>query len=194
MLQISNNGPAILFSNYWDSEYARKGMVYLSWNAGTGRLMLPDSYCHILAELKSADFVIVSRGPWPEARKPEAYELLFEDHSNSPFTLHIGSEQTDRLLPKSESGREFNFAVWTRDGLQLELKGRYRVVKQIPDLSAWASATVTTYDKDGEIVENGPVPFSGAMAELLDSDFNPNPYGVKMPPIYKHPTKRNKGH
>ena len=56
------------------------------------------------------------------------------------------------------------------------------------------SATVTSYDKDWKVVGDGPAPFSGTMAELLDSKFNPNPYGVKMPPIYKNPTKRKKGH
>ena len=55
-------------------------------------------------------------------------------------------------------------------------------------------ATVIMYDKDGKVVGDGPVPFSGIMAELMDSDINPNPYGVKMPRIYKMPVNRKKGH
>ena len=56
------------------------------------------------------------------------------------------------------------------------------------------SATVTTYDKDWKVVGDGPVPFSGAMAELLVSNASPNPYGVKMPPIYRKPTNGKRGH
>lgn len=138
MLHIINDGPAIRNTNFWDSEHARRGLFFLSWNAGSGRLMVPDSQRNMLKEMKTAEYLILSRGPWPMGGKSEAYELLFEDHSDCPFSINIGHEQTDRLIPKSEAGREFNFSIWTRDGLYLELKGRYRVVNRIPNLKAWA--------------------------------------------------------
>ena len=41
MLKIENNGPEIISPNYWDSDYAKKGYVYLSVNAGAFRLRGP---------------------------------------------------------------------------------------------------------------------------------------------------------
>jgi hypothetical protein len=42
-LQIKNDGPAIVSSNYWDTEYAQHGAVFLSVNVRAFRLLLPDA-------------------------------------------------------------------------------------------------------------------------------------------------------
>lgn len=43
MITISNDGQKIVSTNYWDTEHAKRGFLYLSWNAGAGRLLLPDT-------------------------------------------------------------------------------------------------------------------------------------------------------
>ena len=63
MLEIRNQGQAILSTNYWDSDHAKAGYFYLSWNAGAGRLLVPDSQKATLREMKGAREVIISRGP-----------------------------------------------------------------------------------------------------------------------------------
>lgn len=66
MLIIENQGQAIARTNYWDSDHAKAGYFFLSWNAGAGRLLMPDSQKAALAEMRSAKYVIVSRGPWTD--------------------------------------------------------------------------------------------------------------------------------
>ena len=140
LLKFENRGQAIASTNYWDSEHAKGGFCYLSWNAGAARLLIPDSQKLLLHDMRSADYVIISRGPWTEKGKRDALELLFEDNSERPFCLHMTSEQTDRLLPESEQGSGFVLTVWTRGGLKLRMPGRYRTVREIPCLMEWGES------------------------------------------------------
>lgn len=134
---IQNRGQAIASTDYWDSDHARAGFLYLSWNAGAARLLLPDSMMLALREMNSAQYVIVSRGPWHEQGGREALELLFEDGSDAPYSLHLVAEQTDRLLPETDQGGGFVVTVWTRAGEALRLPGKYRAVAAIPCLDPW---------------------------------------------------------
>lgn len=139
MLTITNKGQAIESTNYWDSEHACAGYCFLSWNAGAARLLVPDTRHAFLPEMRTAEYVIVSRGPWPRAGKDEALELLFEDGSDSPFSIHLGAEQTDRLLPDTDQGGGFVIVVWTRSGEQMRLPGKYRRVASLPCLDPWSA-------------------------------------------------------
>jgi hypothetical protein len=49
MLEIKNNRSAIVSTNYWRSEYARRGLPYVSVNEGTFRLLLPPALLPVLA-------------------------------------------------------------------------------------------------------------------------------------------------
>jgi hypothetical protein len=134
---IGNNGQSISSTNYWDSEPAKSGFCFLSWNANAARLLVPDTFESAISEMRSAKYVIVSRGPWPEQSRREALELLFEDESDSPYCMTLCPEQTDRVLPKKDQGGGFVFSVWMRTGEMLRLPGKYRVVKTIPCLAPW---------------------------------------------------------
>lgn len=139
MLEIINKGPELARTNYFDSEHAAKGLYFLSWNAGAGRLLVPDSRLPEMVEMKTATYVIVSRGPWPERGGREGIELLFEDGSDAPFCLHLSVEQCDRLLPEIDQGGGFELVVWTRSGRGAAWPGKYRQVTQIPSLEPWAA-------------------------------------------------------
>ena len=139
LITIENNGPEIISTNYWQSDYASRGAFYVAVNAGCFRLLVPDIQLSQVVEWRSAREVIISRGPWPDAGKHEAIELLFEDDSDNPFCLHMGSEQIDRLPPDADRDRQgqpprWKFAAWTSGGKILELPARYRIVKRIPCL------------------------------------------------------------
>ncbi|THF64330.1 hypothetical protein [Pseudothauera rhizosphaerae] len=137
MITIENDGPHLVRTNYWDSAPAQRGYCYLSWNAGCGRLLLPDAMAGDVREMQPAQYVIVSRGPWAGQGGREGIELLFEDRSDSPYCLHLSVEQSDRLLPDADQGGNFSVAVWTRAGLQITLPGKYRHVAAIPCLDPW---------------------------------------------------------
>lgn len=138
-LIIENRGQAIVRTNYWDSEAAQHGFLYLSWNAGAGRVLVPDSQKSILREMKGAPAVVVSRGPWHDQGGRDALELMWDDGSEAPFAVHLVAEQTDRLIPDTQQGGGFAITAWTRGGLKGRWPGRYRVVASIPDLSPWAA-------------------------------------------------------
>lgn len=137
MIKIVNDGQAIRETNYWGSEHAQVGLCFLSWNAGAARVLLPDVMLGALEEMRTAQCVIVSRGPWKAQGGRESFELLFEDGSDSPYCLHLVVEQTDRSLPADNQGGGFAVTVWTQGGEQLRLSGKYRVVDSIPCLDPW---------------------------------------------------------
>ncbi|MFZ3621825.1 hypothetical protein ACOYA6_21565 [Leclercia barmai] len=134
MISVVNEGQAIKHTDYWQSEQARVGYLFLSWNAGAARLLVPDASEALLKEVRGSQYVIISKGE-PEGRA--ALELLFEDGSDTPFVVHILLEQSDRLQTEAEQGGDFVVRVWTRGGSQLQYPGKYRVVGTLPDFSPW---------------------------------------------------------
>jgi hypothetical protein len=42
VLQIQNAGPEILATTYWQTEHARRGYLYLSFNGGALRVLVPE--------------------------------------------------------------------------------------------------------------------------------------------------------
>lgn len=73
---IGNDGPLIQTTNYYDSEAASRGLLYVSWNANAARVLVPDSQLAMVAEMKTGKECIVSAGP---TERGLAYELLFEE-------------------------------------------------------------------------------------------------------------------
>jgi len=43
MLYLKNHNQEITETNYWDTDQARKGILYLSWNGGAARLLVPEA-------------------------------------------------------------------------------------------------------------------------------------------------------
>jgi hypothetical protein len=141
-IRIENDGADILNTNYWETEHAARGFYFLSANAGAFRLLVPDSQIAETAEWLSAREVIVSRGTWPDAGKSDALEILFEDYSESPYSIHLVSEQMDRMPLDTDRDRKgtparWKFTAWSSKEKILELPCRYRIVKKLPCLKPW---------------------------------------------------------
>lgn len=136
-LIIANDGERIANTNFWETVWAQNRSFFLSWNAGTGRLLVPDCHRGGLREMATAKYVIISRGPWKQQRGVDALELLFEDGSDNPYYVFIGTDQTDRLLSDYQQGGGFDVTIWTRDGESLRLPGKYRKVPALPCLRSW---------------------------------------------------------
>lgn len=137
MITIQNKVQKILKTNYWYSDMANMGLMFLSWNAGGARLLMPELMKHLIPEMETGNFVIVSRGPWVTKGGRDSIEVLFEDGSESPFAIHLSSEQCDRMLPQTENSKQFNLSVWTSEGLMLDFPAGYRVVEHTPCLQTW---------------------------------------------------------
>ena len=142
MITIQSSGQEIVSTNYWDTDYAERGFYFLSINAGAFRLLVPDDHKSAVKEWLQATEVIISRGPWPEMDKSDAFEILFEDNTDYPYAIQIGFDQVDRIIPDSDryshgQPPRRKLSVWTRIGKVLELPCRYRIVKSIPWLKPW---------------------------------------------------------
>lgn len=129
MIKIENDGPAIVRTDYWGSVHAARCLFFLSWNASTARLLVPDSQLPLVDEMRTGRIVIISRGP---LQGIDSLELMFDDDSDSPFALHIDMRQTDRAI--ADDGKRFNVVAWGRAGLLDQWPSRYRVVDALPCL------------------------------------------------------------
>ena len=137
---IGIRGPEIAGTDYWDSNLANLGMFFLSWNAGTARLLVPDCQIHQIKKMNTGKYVVISYGPWKKyGQDYNSFELMFEDHSESPFSTILGSAQTDQMPTEPENRTGFSVTVWSRTGVQLKLPGLFRVVDELPCLNAWKS-------------------------------------------------------
>lgn len=136
MIEVHNHGPLVTASNYWESEHALAGKLYVSVNAGAIRVLLPASIRPVLNELRAAEYAILSRGPWPEAKAEDAVEILWEDHTDSPFAWQLTAASFDLLPAEPPAGRGWIISAWDlkkgKPHKALERPCHWRRVPKIP--------------------------------------------------------------
>jgi hypothetical protein len=135
MLTIKNNEQEIIETNFWRTEYARRGVFYLSANAGAFRLLVPQAHESALAEFRTAKEVVISRGPWTAQGGRDALEILFDDGSDDPYALHLDAKQLDRIPATDDAGKDFVFTAWTWAGKPIcafRHECYYRIVPSLP--------------------------------------------------------------
>jgi hypothetical protein len=144
ILQIENDGPLITSTNFYHTEMARTGKFYLSSNAGAFRLLVPPQHLGAVREMRSARDVVVSRGPMTlqGQQLPDALEVLFDDGSEDPFSMHLSLGQVDRMPLDTDTLQEWTCTVWThlvgeRCRQVLSKPAHYRRVRRLPDLRPW---------------------------------------------------------
>lgn len=134
MIEIHNNGQDVAGTNYWDSPHAAAGYAFASWNAGALRLLLPPALLRDLPDMQTGKLVVITRG---SLQGRAALEVMFDDDSEEPYTLHIVAEQTDRMPPDSEHGIPIAVSAWSQAGLLHTWRGKYRVGAALPDMTPW---------------------------------------------------------
>jgi hypothetical protein len=141
LITVINDGPLIRETNYFDTEHALAGSFYLSWNAGKCRLLMPDNtLLTSLSEMLTGKYVVISVGPWNSPKGIKAgIELMFEDNSDSPMSIHMTTEQSDRNLPDSDQGSGFTVDAVGRKGVLATWPGHFRKVKSLPWMKSWVS-------------------------------------------------------
>jgi len=148
VIEIQNNGPYLVQTNYWETDLPGRGIVYFSINASALRILLPDD--RHLNDICTAKEVVISRGPCPSMGLSDALEVMFEDGSDSPFAFHTSLGQWDLILPKEDAGRQFKCLVYTKGPiLKVELPVWYRIVPSLPHMKPWV-----VQNQDGENKKN----------------------------------------
>ncbi len=138
MITIGNDGPLIKHTNYWPSPYFHSGYAFLTWNAGTARLLLPDTLKPGLRDMATAKHVVISHGALVHAGGRYALEILFEDYSTEPYVLTVEADLTSGL-PSVAVLENFTLAVWTRGGLKQRHPAKFRQANQLPCMAPWGS-------------------------------------------------------
>jgi hypothetical protein len=114
MLRIVNEGQRLVETNYWQTENAKRGFMYLTTNAGCIRLLVPPSGEHLLSEMsRKVREVVLTRGRLEKV--DDVTEVMFEDGSASPFCMHIDPKQVDRRWVPTDEGKQWRFAIYTQD-------------------------------------------------------------------------------
>src|SRR5262249_50192974 len=126
-----NDGADVVSSSYWGSECDRAGEAYCSVSAGCVRVLLPTG-SGLAKELPGAQYAILSRGPWPDAGLAEGVEVLFEDHSNNPFVLHLPATSFDVLPGEPAAGQRRRGAWGPGPPRAAPLPCHWRRVPRIP--------------------------------------------------------------
>ena len=151
ILEIQNDGQAILATNYWNTPAAKAGKFLVSVNAGAFRVLVPDAARDDVArELAGWPLIdrrvpkgcAVSRGPWPAQGVPDAFEFLWDDGTSQPYALHLAALAFDRVPAPGDVGETFVLSVWVRgrSGIPERIFAgpcRYRTAPALPDLRPW---------------------------------------------------------
>lgn len=84
-------------TNWWGLPYADKGYIYVTFNAGEFRVLLPHDYEYLITAMRCATRVDITRGPWEERDIEDAISLVWEDGSNNPLAIQISAHQFDGI-------------------------------------------------------------------------------------------------
>ncbi len=128
-VEIKNNGPELVETNYWESEYARHGYCFLSFNARCFRLLLAPTLERGISDMRAAERVIIGFGRSTQMRR-DMIRVLFEDRSDSPYVVQLSAEQVD-VIPESTSENDLLFALYTQSGKSFELPCDWRRANDI---------------------------------------------------------------
>ena len=102
MLKIHNNPDGtIAETNYWESEYAANGLVYLSRHNQHLRLLLPTELAAVWREeVGAATHVVIE--PTVHMDSDNHIDIVFDDDTPNPYSLMIDRQQTDDMPRKDD--------------------------------------------------------------------------------------------
>ena len=131
-------------TDYFVSPMALRGLLYFTINAGCFFLLVPDE--RYLAEMRTGEYAVVSRGRWDEKKmgpvdqdlkRYDGLEIMFEDNSAAPFALQLGYTQVGPFPDRTFENRRLKLSVYLRAGLALELPAYYRKISYVPCLKKY---------------------------------------------------------
>ena len=142
LLVIGNNSQEIKDTNYWDSINNASGQFYLSINAGCVRLLIPQNYSEdfdFISDILSSKQIVLSILKKELIQEGQlAVELMFDDYSDSPYCIHMGITQIDRLFTNEDNNKVTRFISYAK-GLKViqDTHCGIRHVNQIPCMAQW---------------------------------------------------------
>jgi hypothetical protein len=109
-MRIHSDGPRVTSTDYWSSEHALRGLMYLSINAGAARLLAPAGWPALevmrYVEPLRASLQIVG------AHALGVGHIVIEDGGSTPPYLTLDARMIDRALPKINIARGIRLMVY----------------------------------------------------------------------------------
>lgn len=147
ILKTENKGRHIESTNYYSTEQNRRGIVSVSLNDKTFRLLIPARMQHgatdketVVEMTRNVKHVIAARGvPFTTP----IIRFIFDDGSQSPYMLDVDCRVFDVLPSQSDHGREDLSCIgYVHDpdgGIKeaFDLPCKFRWGENAPDVSAW---------------------------------------------------------
>lgn len=113
MIIVRNKGEDIAETNYWSTEHAKNGLMYLSGNASVWRLLVPINVKDYISEMQTAHSVFIEQSLSHDG----CWDIVFDDGTEEPFFVTLDKRQVDRAM---EPG-VMRLTVWTNGGKHLDL-------------------------------------------------------------------------
>jgi hypothetical protein len=135
LIKIENDGVLIKSTDYWQTTHAKQGYFYLSINAGAFRLLIPPCMEDVIPQMQTGKTIVISHGKYQGEK--DAFEILFDDHSDSPFSVMVDALQADRKPELIDDKKQFQFLAYSESGIEIDTKCYFRFVKNIPCLKKW---------------------------------------------------------
>ena len=113
-LTISYDDDGTINTNFWETEWNKKGFLYLTvGKKNVFQLLIPNSLEYVLDEMETGKYVVLTTGKTNRKKgmlmgtdvpdNVEMIELMFEDKTDSPFCSHISIPQCTYKI-----GADFN--------------------------------------------------------------------------------------
>ncbi len=106
MIEIVNVGTAVTRTSYWRTAHARKGLLYLSINAGAIRVLVPERTEHMLRDLPPAGRPVTLGSATWQGRA--TYVLQWDEAAETglaPYSIDVDRAQCDRAID-TEAGMD----------------------------------------------------------------------------------------
>jgi len=117
VITTRNDGPAIVSTSYWTTEQAKAGLLYLSINAGTLRMLAPVQSAKVLAELPPIGTHCDLVADVVDGRA--TYLLSWYDDPASPYQVEIDRRQCSSTIPvTAEAGRVVPLVWYLPSGIE----------------------------------------------------------------------------
>lgn len=174
IITVANAGGDIIGTDYFSSELGLAGKMFISWNKGVARFLLPSNFPNhngVLRDLCTAKEIVIH--PFVVNGRTFLW-LIFEDRSTNPYCVWISGEAMDRNIP-TKMNFKFKFSLYTEAGKKYQVpgsfakdvQGRYRMdifnlkdsirrgLKPIDDITGKEARAFTIYERMSKISPDG---------------------------------------
>ena len=120
LILITNDGPSIATSNYWDSEMAQTGILAVSYHAGSLRVLVPEVLAGQIPDMikggKEAWFILIKDYAGEDGEI--VFQYVVQDGSDEPWSFCGGMHSILGALAVTK-GTKLSSSIWTRSDGQI---------------------------------------------------------------------------